>query len=74
MVVEPISDTLVIILHFFDGRGRHAVAAVGVTDPGDFFAQAIRARNTTPLPSARNLLRSFYSINCQVCFLLNEPA
>ena len=74
MVVVPINDALVVVLYFFNGRSWHAVAAVGVTDPGDFFAQAIRARNTTPLPSARNLLRSFYSINCQVCFLLNEPA
>lgn len=40
MVVVPIEDALVVVLHFFDGRSRHAVAAVGVADPGDFFAQA----------------------------------
>ena len=40
MVVVPIEDALVVILHFLNGRSWHAVAAVGIADPDDFFAQA----------------------------------
>jgi len=53
MVVVPIEDALVVILHFFDSRRRHAVAAVGVTDVRRPLCPGGAARNTSPSPGAR---------------------